>query len=67
MMSNKKQFNLYLDEDLIKAIKHAAIEADMRLSDYVAEALAAHINIRKRVSDRMAQILAGKTAGENDQ
>ena len=66
-MSSKKQFNLYLDEELIKAIKHAAIEADMRLSDYVAEALTAHLSMRKRVSDRMAQILTGKTAGEDDQ
>lgn len=56
-MSAKKQFNLYLDEELIKAVKHSAIEADRRLSDYVAEVLTSHLELRRRVSDRMAQIL----------
>lgn len=31
--------NLYLDEDLIKRVKHAAIESEQRLSDFVADAL----------------------------
>ncbi len=42
-MTDKKQFNLYLDEELIKRIKHAAIEAGMRLSDFVAAILVAHL------------------------
>ncbi len=31
--------NLYLEEDLIKRVKHAAIEEEKRLSDFVAKAL----------------------------
>lgn len=31
--------NLYLDEELIKRVKHAAIDAEQRLSDFVAGAL----------------------------
>lgn len=42
-MSDKKQFNLYLDERLIKRVKHAAIEAEMRLSDFVAAVLEQHL------------------------
>ena len=57
-MTEKKQLNLYLDEDLIKAVKHSAIEADKRLSDFVADALSAHLKMRQRVSDRMAEILS---------
>jgi len=43
-MGEKRQFNLYLDEDLIKRVKVAAAEAGRRLSDYVADVLAAHLD-----------------------
>lgn len=43
-MADKKQFNLYLDEDLVKRIKHAAVDAEMRLSDFVAAVLIAHLD-----------------------
>ncbi len=36
--------NLYLDEDLIKRAKHAAIESEKRLSDFVAEVLQTHLD-----------------------
>lgn len=39
----KKQFNVYLPESLIKRVKHAAIEAEQRLSDFVAAALEAFL------------------------
>lgn len=41
--NEKKQFNVYLPEALIKRVKHAAIEAEQRLSDYVADALEAFL------------------------
>jgi len=42
-MDEKRQFNLYLSEDLIRRVKHAAIEAGQRLSDYVADVLERHL------------------------
>jgi hypothetical protein len=39
----KKQFNVYLPEPLIKRVKHAAVEAEQRLSDFVAAALEAFL------------------------
>lgn len=36
---DKNQLNLYLDVDLISRIKHAAIDEERRLSDFVANAL----------------------------
>lgn len=42
-MTEKKQLNLYLDEELIKQVKHAAIEQEQRLSDFVAAALSSYL------------------------
>src|SRR5262249_51321115 len=42
-MEKKQQFNIYLSPDLIRAVKHAAVDAGGSLSDFVAEALARHI------------------------
>jgi len=46
-MGEKRQFNLYLDEDLIKRIKHAAIESEQRLSDFVADVLTSYLEGRE--------------------
>ncbi len=40
--------NLWLDEDLIKELKHAAIEAEQRLSEFVAAALSQHLDQAER-------------------
>jgi hypothetical protein len=44
-MPEKRQMNLYLEEDLIKRIKHAAIEEEQRLSEFVAIALERYLAV----------------------
>ena len=59
----KRQFNLYLDEDLIKAVKHGAVESDQRLSDYVADILQSNLTNKRRASEITAREMA-KGAGD---
>jgi predicted HicB family RNase H-like nuclease len=43
-MAEKTQFNIYLPPDLVKRVKHAAIEHGLSLSSFVEEALTQALN-----------------------
>ena len=59
-MADKIQFNLYIDRDLVKAIKRSAIEADKRPSDHVADIIAAHLDRQRRVAEQVELMMAKK-------
>jgi predicted HicB family RNase H-like nuclease len=42
-MPAKQQFNIYLPAELIRRVKHAAVDADRSLSDFVEQALEAYL------------------------
>lgn len=46
----KQQFNLYLPTELVKRVKHAAVDAEQSLSAFVQDALEEHLR-RHRTAD----------------
>jgi len=50
--NEKRQFNVYLPDDLIRAAKHASVDAGTSLSALVEVALRAHIERQELRSDR---------------
>ena len=42
-MPPKQQFNVYLPAELVRRVKHAAVDADRSLSEFVEVALEAYL------------------------
>ena len=58
--SMKKQFNLYIEEDVIRRLRHSAVDAGQSISDHVAEMLVTHLEREQRASEYVKKLFADK-------
>jgi predicted HicB family RNase H-like nuclease len=50
--NRKQQFNVYLPPELVRAVKHASVDAGQSLSKFVEDALQAHIEkVKKQLAE----------------
>ena len=65
-MSNEKkqQFNIYLPPELIRQVKHAAVDTGESLSDFVAEALAVYVRQQKGETQALEMSIPTSVPGE---
>ena len=57
-MEKKQQFNVYLSPDLIRAVKHAAVDVGGSLSDFVAEALERYVRQQQGAGEELPSTTA---------
>lgn len=48
----KQQFNVYLPPQLVRAVKHASVDAGQSLSKFVEDALRAHVEKVQQAQDQ---------------
>lgn len=56
----KKQFNLYIEEDIIRTLRHSAVDAGQSISDHIAEMLVTHLARERRASEYAKGLFAEK-------
>ncbi|MBW3667074.1 MAG: CopG family transcriptional regulator [Actinobacteria bacterium] len=56
-MPEKQQFNVYLPKELVKAVKHAAVDDGLHLSDLTEQALRLWLNDREVADENEEEAL----------